>query len=100
MSDVARRKLIVSCGHDWLEGESPGNALLCILPARHSAPHLYCREEDIFGDTPNRNAVDFLRQLIAAGLHDLEKRDKLAADLARLIHLQSMAQSFIPPWGT
>ncbi len=54
----------ITCGHDWMEGISPGNGLICILSAGHTGSHLACRESDLFGDTSNSDAVKFLRNSV------------------------------------
>ena len=52
---------------DWLEGEYPGEGLICILPAGHSHPHIYCRESDLFGQTNNTESVRVLSRIVQQG---------------------------------
>lgn len=54
----------LACGHDWLERKYPGEGLICILPAGHSNPHLYCRESDLFGQTNNTEVVRVLSRIV------------------------------------
>ncbi len=65
MSEQVAKINKITCGHDWMEGLSPGNGLICILSAGHLGTHLCCRESDLFKDTPNSDAVRFLLDSIA-----------------------------------